>query len=63
MSVDDAPNEIYIARFDILIRLIYVDDKFIDASSWNAAIERAANVGEKEWRLTEIGNEIRKLKV
>jgi hypothetical protein len=33
-----------------------------DKETWNAAIEAAAKVGEKEWRLTEIGNEIRKLK-
>lgn len=39
------------------------DISILEKEIWNAVIEKAAKVGEKEWRLTEIGNEIRKLKV
>ena len=39
-------NEIYIVRFDALIKFVWIDDqeRFVDANSWNAAIEKAAEV-------------------
>lgn len=50
-------------RMESIIKENPICDNIFAREIWNAAIEKAAKVGEKEWRLTEIGNEIRKLKV
>ena len=34
-------GDLYIARLDMVIKPMFVNDKFIDAVSWNAAIECA----------------------
>lgn len=63
-TVYDRPHDCVGIREEDIAALdtAYKYESVLSRKIWNEAIEAAALVGEKEWRLTEIGNEIRKLK-
>ena len=44
---DENNGDLYIARLDMFIKPAFVNNKFIDAVSWNIAIEAAAKRAEE----------------